>query len=27
MQRLHFVRDLGAKTQWYDELWTQIKSK
>ena len=27
MQKLHFVKDLGAKTQWYDELWTQIKSK
>ena len=27
MQKLHFVKDLGAKSQWYDELWTQIKSK
>ena len=27
MPKLHFAKDLGAKTQWYDELWTQIKSK
>jgi spermidine/putrescine transport system substrate-binding protein len=27
MQKLQFVKDLGAKSQWYDELWTQIKSK
>jgi spermidine/putrescine transport system substrate-binding protein len=27
MEKLHFVKDLGAKTQWYDELWTQIKSR
>jgi len=27
MKTLHFVKDLGSKTQWYDELWTQIKSK
>jgi spermidine/putrescine transport system substrate-binding protein len=27
MKVLEFVRDLGAKTGWYDELWTGIKSK
>ena len=27
MKTLEFVRDLGAKTGWYDELWTGIKSK
>ncbi|MGC4117582.1 MAG: spermidine/putrescine ABC transporter substrate-binding protein [Myxococcales bacterium] len=27
MKRLHFLTDLGAKTQWYDELWTSIKAK
>jgi spermidine/putrescine transport system substrate-binding protein len=27
MKVLEFVRDLGAKTGWYDELWTSIKSK
>ena len=24
---LEFVKDLGSKTAWYDELWTSIKSK
>lgn len=24
---LEFVKDLGAKTAWYDELWTSVKSK
>ena len=24
---LEFVKDLGAKTAWYDELWTSIKNK
>ena len=27
MKVLEGVRDLGSKTQWYDELWTSIKSK
>jgi spermidine/putrescine transport system substrate-binding protein len=27
MKVLEFVRDLGSKTGWYDELWTSIKSK
>jgi spermidine/putrescine transport system substrate-binding protein len=27
MKVLEFVKDLGAKTGWYDELWTSIKSK
>jgi spermidine/putrescine transport system substrate-binding protein len=27
MKTLEFVKDLGAKTAWYDELWTSIKSK
>ncbi|HUK81476.1 MAG TPA: spermidine/putrescine ABC transporter substrate-binding protein [Verrucomicrobiae bacterium] len=27
MKTLEFVKDLGAKTGWYDELWTGIKSK
>jgi spermidine/putrescine transport system substrate-binding protein len=27
MKTLEFVRDLGSKTGWYDELWTGIKSK
>ena len=27
MKTLEFVKDLGSKTQWYDELWTSIKSK
>lgn len=27
MKTLEFVRDLGAKGPWYDELWTSIKSK
>jgi spermidine/putrescine transport system substrate-binding protein len=27
MKVLEFVKDLGAKTGWYDELWTGIKSK
>jgi spermidine/putrescine transport system substrate-binding protein len=27
MKVLEFVRDLGSKTGWYDELWTGIKSK
>jgi spermidine/putrescine transport system substrate-binding protein len=26
-RRLEFVKDLGAQTQLYDELWTQIKAK
>ena len=25
--RLEFVKDLGAKTRLYDEVWTQVKSK
>lgn len=24
---IEFVRDLGSKTAWYDELWPSIKSK
>jgi spermidine/putrescine transport system substrate-binding protein len=27
MKTLEFVRDLGSKTGWYDELWTSIKSR
>jgi spermidine/putrescine transport system substrate-binding protein len=27
MKVLEGVKDLGSKTQWYDELWTSIKSK
>lgn len=27
MKTLEFVKDLGSKTGWYDELWTSIKSK
>ena len=27
MKVLEFVKDLGSKTGWYDELWTGIKSK
>ena len=27
MNTLEFVKDLGSKTGWYDELWTSIKSK
>ena len=27
MKTLEFVKDLGSKTGWYDELWTAIKSK
>ena len=27
MKGLEFVKDLGAKGPWYDELWTSIKSK
>jgi spermidine/putrescine transport system substrate-binding protein len=27
MKVLEFVKDLGAKGPWYDELWTSIKSK
>jgi spermidine/putrescine transport system substrate-binding protein len=27
MKKLEFVKDLGAKNAWYDELWTSIKSK
>ena len=27
LKTLEFVKDLGAKTGWYDELWTAIKSK
>jgi spermidine/putrescine transport system substrate-binding protein len=27
MKTMEFVRDLGSKTGWYDELWTGIKSK
>jgi spermidine/putrescine transport system substrate-binding protein len=27
MKTLEFVKDLGSKTAWYDELWTSIKSK
>lgn len=27
MKTLEFIKDLGSKTGWYDELWTSIKSK
>ena len=27
MNKLEFVRDLGPRNAWYDELWTSIKSK
>jgi spermidine/putrescine transport system substrate-binding protein len=27
MKTLEFVKDLGSKTGWYDELWTGVKSK
>jgi spermidine/putrescine transport system substrate-binding protein len=27
MKNLEFMKDLGAKNPWYDELWTSIKSK
>lgn len=27
MKNIEFVKDLGSKTGWYDELWTSIKSK
>jgi spermidine/putrescine transport system substrate-binding protein len=27
MKVLEFIKDLGSKTGWYDELWTSIKSK
>jgi len=27
MKKLEFVKDLGPRTAWYDELWTSIKSK
>lgn len=27
MKTLEFIRDLGAKTPWYDELWTAVKSR
>lgn len=27
MQKLEFLKDLGSKTAWYDELWTSIKSR
>jgi spermidine/putrescine transport system substrate-binding protein len=27
MKNLEFVKDLGLKTVWYDELWTSIESK
>lgn len=27
MKNLEFIKDLGAKGPWYDELWTYIKSK
>ena len=27
MRRLEFDRDLGERTQLYDELWTQIKAR
>jgi spermidine/putrescine transport system substrate-binding protein len=27
MKNLEFMRDLGAKGPWYDELWTTIKAK
>jgi spermidine/putrescine transport system substrate-binding protein len=27
MKNLEFVKDLGPRTAWYDELWTSIKSK
>ena len=27
LKTLEFVKDLGSKTGWYDELWTAIKSK
>ena len=27
MKGLGFLKDLGAKGRWYDELWTSIKSK
>ena len=27
MKVLEFVKDLGSKGPWYDELWTSIKSK
>lgn len=27
MKKLEFIRDLGSKGPWYDELWTSIKSK
>ncbi|MCG3147831.1 MAG: Spermidine/putrescine-binding periplasmic protein [Verrucomicrobiae bacterium] len=26
-QNMEFIKDLGSKTGWYDELWTSIKSK
>jgi spermidine/putrescine transport system substrate-binding protein len=27
MAKLEFLKDLGSKTAWYDELWTTIKSR
>jgi len=27
MKNLEFVKDLGSRSGWYDELWTSIKSK
>lgn len=27
MKVLEFIKDLGAKNPWYDELWTSIKAK
>jgi spermidine/putrescine transport system substrate-binding protein len=27
MNKLEFVKGLGHRTAWYDELWTSIKSK
>ncbi len=27
MKTLEFLKDLGPKNRWYDELWTSIKSK
>ncbi len=27
MNKLEFVKDLGPRTAWYDELWSSIKSK
>lgn len=27
LKKLEFIRDLGEKTQTYDEIWTEVKSK